>query len=228
VAVVLGAYALVLAPWTGRNYLVFGRFVPVSTMGGIVFYQGFHPPRPGWGFTPWEEIQRLTGGIPSEPEVSDALVEITLADIASRPLEALRLLPLKLAGFFNPFSEHGAGIDAVYLAVAALGLAGAVAAARRPAGLLPALALAYFVVLALVFYGSPRFRLPVEPLLLALAAVWVVEAVASRRGRAVVALLALGAVALGWIGPDREQARSLLERAIGYRRDGSAASEPSR
>jgi hypothetical protein len=30
----------IVAPWTLRNALVFGRFIPVSDMGGSTFYDG--------------------------------------------------------------------------------------------------------------------------------------------------------------------------------------------
>lgn len=41
-AYVLVCY-VVVSPWTLRNYLVFGRFIPVSTHGGQTFYAGTGP-----------------------------------------------------------------------------------------------------------------------------------------------------------------------------------------
>ena len=39
--------ALVISPWTVRNAVVFGRFIPTAVNGGIVFYEGNHPGAPG-------------------------------------------------------------------------------------------------------------------------------------------------------------------------------------
>ena len=162
VAVTILAYTLTLAPWSLRNYIVFDRFVPVSTMAGIVFYQGFHPPEGGWGMTPWREIHELTGHLGSEAEVSSFLIRRTLSDIAAEPAQALATLPLKLAWLVYPFSEVDGRLDLAFVTVAVLG---AVAIARRRprgAAAMPSLTLGYIVFFALVFYGSPRFRLPCE------------------------------------------------------------------
>lgn len=44
VALMLGCACLVILPWTIRNFVVFDRFVPLSTGGGQVLYQGSYVP----------------------------------------------------------------------------------------------------------------------------------------------------------------------------------------
>ena len=42
----------ILAPWTIRNYIVFDRFVPISTNGGFNFWRGNNDVTTG---SPWTE-----------------------------------------------------------------------------------------------------------------------------------------------------------------------------
>jgi hypothetical protein len=44
VALMVGCACLVILPWTVRNFVVFDRFVPLSTGGGQVLYQGSYVP----------------------------------------------------------------------------------------------------------------------------------------------------------------------------------------
>src|SRR5262249_8839645 len=46
--------AAVIAPWTLRNCLVLGAFIPISTNGGLAFYSANNPMASG-GFTPRRE-----------------------------------------------------------------------------------------------------------------------------------------------------------------------------
>jgi 4-amino-4-deoxy-L-arabinose transferase-like glycosyltransferase len=46
-AIMLAGVALVVAPWTGRNAVALGRFVPVSTGGGQVLFAGAYLPSGG-------------------------------------------------------------------------------------------------------------------------------------------------------------------------------------
>lgn len=39
----LAAAAIVVLPWTVRNYVTFGRFIPTSANGGLAFWHGNHP-----------------------------------------------------------------------------------------------------------------------------------------------------------------------------------------
>jgi len=36
-------FVLTLSPWIIRNYRVFGKFIPGTTMGGRVFWEGNNP-----------------------------------------------------------------------------------------------------------------------------------------------------------------------------------------
>jgi hypothetical protein len=52
-ALLLAGTVLVIAPWTVRNYRIFGSFVPVNTKAGVVFWEGNDE---GWlrGETEWD------------------------------------------------------------------------------------------------------------------------------------------------------------------------------
>lgn len=52
-AVMLAVTAAALTPWTLRNYLALGQFVPVSTNGGITLFVGNNPWAVGGGSVEW-------------------------------------------------------------------------------------------------------------------------------------------------------------------------------
>jgi len=191
VAVMIAVWLVTLTPWTVRNWLLLERFVPVSTMGGIVLYQGFHPPAAGWGSTPWEEIHRLTGDLDSEVDVSAALVRHTVATVIDEPVAAAAMLPRKIVGLLHPFSEGDGRIDPIYLVLLGAGAWSAWGARRRDAMRACTVVLLYIPATALVFYGSPRFRYPVEPVLIALASAGLVRLGERANGRRALAVLAV-------------------------------------
>ncbi|NIT36402.1 MAG: hypothetical protein GTN49_07865 [candidate division Zixibacteria bacterium] len=58
-AVVAGVAALAVAPWTYRNWRVFGAFVPVSTNGGLSLWVGNNPNATGTYYYPTSPINPL-------------------------------------------------------------------------------------------------------------------------------------------------------------------------
>ncbi len=188
-ALALGA-ALVLAPWTLRNAVVFQAFIPVSTGGGELFYMGTTPETDGrWINSRWPalrgrvleaEAHRL-GHEPDALEVDRALLHAGLenwradfgrsAGIALKRFWRLCFLPVVSedraalrVGFF-------VALLALYALAVPAGLEGlragsgprTLAGAMLVALVLNALALA-------VFYTNSRYFEPVRPLVLILAA----------------------------------------------------------
>lgn len=172
-----------VAPWLYRNYRVFGRFPVLTTQVGITLYASYWPPRvagkPIWGDLPGREDPRVAEAysLPTELDASSDLVAATMAGLRKDPILALRLLPRKLSGLLAPFdwewfpkaSGDSRRLNVGYLLVIPPSLLGVWLLLRRAhwtLWILPASVL----LQAVVFYGSPRFRLPAEPVLILAAA----------------------------------------------------------
>ncbi len=191
-------FAAVLSPWVVRNYGIFGRFVPLGTEGGAVFYDGVNL-KDGWkpGFRTKDEVTARAARIASEPERSAFLMGAGLKKIASDPSRLPRLLGVKALFFWSPFDwEIFLGGTYSFGFVFLLPFAVCAFLKRRPAGgmsredgwrasrLWPVWGIVlYFFLLGIVFIGSPRLRLPAEAGILVLAALGIVRYLeTSRRG----------------------------------------------
>jgi hypothetical protein len=186
-ALFLAVTLLVYSPWVMRNYLVFKEFILATTGGGMVMW-GAHNPQTftdyrlmgGWIYAPnlphWEEIRDLP-----EVDLDKRLWRLALNAIR----EHLALMPkLELYKFYRLLLEGGALRDAINLTVLyffAFGLALSITE-RRPLTLLYLLFLAV-IANTLIFYGTPRFRLAVEPYILLIASYGFWEQVALLKAR---------------------------------------------
>lgn len=191
--------ALVIAPVTVRNAAVGGDFVPISSHGGINFWIGNHPQAtgafnlpPGVRGTPEQvnlvDSTRLASeaaGRPLKPsEVSSCWFAKGWAHIKDHPRQAGRLFLRKLRMFWNRieiplnvnfhFLERSSPLLRIPLMhfglISPLALLGIGLSLRRGKTLLPAYAfVATFLVSAVAFFVSGRYRLPVVPVLIIFA-----------------------------------------------------------
>lgn len=194
-AVALAALVAVLGVglWAARNLYAHGRFVMVSTFGGIAFAQGNNAwvsrhihlaPFGAFGRLPPADapaIVRDTKGM-SEVERERYLYRYGLAYVRAHPRATLRTMAFKALYYLVPGPLAAPGNKAVAApwpqaigwAVLPFVLLGGVLVARRPRPLaraLPLLFIAYFFLLSLVFRYDNRYRAAAEPFLLMLAAV---------------------------------------------------------
>lgn len=191
---------LVMAPWVVRNYRVFHRFVPVATQDGMGLYASYWPPRKGdkpvWGSLPGDEdpVVAEAAKAGDEVEVSKYLQRVALGRLRERPSYFFALVPSKLISAAAPFDweifPHAAGesrsFNLAYVLVLVPALLGLVSALRRGADgtwLLWVLPLAVLLQ-SVLFYGSPRFRLPAESTALLLAGAGLGQVWAFLKGRA--------------------------------------------
>lgn len=184
------ALALVLTPWTIRNYQTHGQFVFVSTNGGDNLWIGNHPQTTGRYQTP--------PGKPAPPDQEiandQAARQAALESLQTNPAPALAAWPTKLQATFL------SGTDAPYwafqtqmgqlvtpglgperelflafrqanqaavnglLAAASLGLLFALASERgRRLAILALPQIAIAALVTLVFFGNGRFGFPTLP-----------------------------------------------------------------
>jgi len=188
-AVVL-ACALAIAPWTIRNALELHAFVPVSTESGATLAGTYNAASMHDGFAPgsWVLLRHTPDLRVIEHNLAPVEQDRALRDAALRfverhpwyPAEVLTfnlqrwldLASVKRARFEAQTADIGAGWATAALpfawALAALALTGWRVIKRRPAFWLAPGAL--LLVTLLVNAETPRFRAPLDPFLILLAA----------------------------------------------------------
>ena len=220
---------LAIAPVTIRNWIVSRTFVPITAHGGEAFYVGNHPGSDGYGTQPnfvdsgpmtehesyRQEASRILGRELTLAESSDYWRRRALDFIREKPVQYLGLLARKGYLFFHAYEKgdnhsfYAMRETIPYLRWIPLGFGWILPFAvlgcwvSRSAwgriGIVPLFAASYAVGVIL-FFVTARYRLPVVPPILLLAAsgaVWGWDALRARRTRAVLAAAgAIAAVAL--------------------------------
>jgi 4-amino-4-deoxy-L-arabinose transferase-like glycosyltransferase len=198
-AALLLGLALVVAPWTLRNGLRLGAFVPVTTGGGRSLLDANNPivwddpaQRGGatsvYGLEPYAAQFR---GL-SEHDIDVRSGVMAREFLMSRQSEWMSMAGAKLARYWRVTSEggrtgswqkRGSPVDRLRglvdplllwsLVVLPLALWGVVTTLRSPRALylsLPLLIVLAFTLGAIVYWGSLRLRVPTEPLVTVYAA----------------------------------------------------------
>lgn len=178
---VLAGAALVLTPWTVRNWQVFGRFVPVQTLGGYHLYMASLD----WA-NPADRAE-IRQARPSQADNDAHLYRVALARIVSDPLRYVglayrRLLSMWFGSQSGALSGTLVPVNSALLALAAFGVW---LERRRLARLaLPLALVLYFVAVHLVIASIFRYMLPVVPVVTMVAMIpcaRLLERVAERR-----------------------------------------------
>jgi 4-amino-4-deoxy-L-arabinose transferase-like glycosyltransferase len=196
-AIIVAAAALTLVPWTVRNAVQLDTFAPVATNLGINLWTGNNPDATGALVTaPVAEFDRDTASL-ADPEKEvrfDALArDAALRYLAHHPLTLIARAPAKIFETFRndrsfiawyeppghphfaPDARAGLGqvSDLWYYALLLLAAAGSVllVRARAPGAALPLAALGIWAAVSVVFFGDPRYHVPLLPLF-ALPAAW--------------------------------------------------------
>ncbi len=201
-ALLIATAAVMIAPWTIRNAIVLHRFIPVSDETGITLVGTYNrasaaDPRLPYKWRlyyviPGERPLVREAGRMSEPALGDRLLKQAFGYIGHHPLAPLAVAyhngrrMLELAGTFAwrastdamdlPRGLAAAGVVSFWV-VALLALAGSLTAtARRAPRWLWAIPALLALSVVLVNVETPRFREPVDPFLILLAACAVVTA----------------------------------------------------
>ena len=211
VALLLLCAALAIAPWTIRNAIELHRFIPVSDETGITLVGTYNPASAAFAPVPYkwrlfshipqDEIYKRTAPRYTEPQLSDRLRSQALRYIGDHPLapvavafdNTLRMLELEgsyawhasalAMGLSVSTARIGVGAFWIMALLAAAGLV--TRRARRAPRWLWGIPVLMWLSSVLVNMETPRFREPVEPFLILLAACTLSSAAAaiSRRLR---------------------------------------------
>lgn len=179
-----GGFVLVMAPWWGRNAALHGRFVPATTEGGFTFWVTNNERADGSGHCFFPEDKAPFDGL-GEVEIDRRFYQMGWAYVRSHPGRFLQLAATKFLRFWRLWphaSEPSVGLFAAVVAgvsftpILLLAIGGAVAARARWRELLPIyLLFGYYTLLHMVLMAITRYRLPLEPFLIILAAHALVE-----------------------------------------------------
>lgn len=185
-------YAACLSPWWIRNEALLGAFVPFTTSSAQNLYLGNNPAnRHGgidWSRDVGPEARRMLD-IPDELERQRAFSAAARDYIATHPADVVRVAAKKFVRFWNivPNAEEFGGVYSVISALtfgpvllfALIGMARQWRNWRAYAPLI--VVIAYFTLLHTATIASLRYRLPIEPLLIVLAAEPLATLLARRR-----------------------------------------------
>jgi 4-amino-4-deoxy-L-arabinose transferase-like glycosyltransferase len=175
-------FVLVLLPWTVRNYLAFDEFVPLTTSIGGTLYAGYSMSDYVYGNSP---VDAITKASEYEEEQRGAvaanrlLVQESVKIIVEHPYRLPGLMVKKLAYFIMPFDYdilprfpvgNNPGFNSPYVFLLPFFLIGVYQANRARYLISPLLiVLGYMLVMCILILGLPRYRLPVEPLIVLFA-----------------------------------------------------------
>ena len=170
---------LVLSPWIIRNAVVFHRFIPASTITGLAFYNSYVIPERGFGFNEIKPEHRHVFELDNEADRSACLGRIAIQHILHNPLDALKLIPVKLSLIVYPFDlrwllPHSPFRFNIFWCIV-LFLA-VIAVISNTSFIFNRLNIIVFLLgtlllTAIVFYGSPRMRASFDPFIIMLSAV---------------------------------------------------------
>jgi 4-amino-4-deoxy-L-arabinose transferase-like glycosyltransferase len=194
-AVSLGM-VLCLAPWTIRNYALFGKITPVSSNGGMNFYYGTVAPFVLSGAEGEDSFSRLA------PEIKRLRAEYRLSReqwppeeafwreygraLSSDPLQFAKLRLVSLYDFWTPWPRYAGrslakklvmlvSLAPLYL-FAGMGLARLKRSGDRAVWFLPLAIGGTLTAVHTFAFATHRFFMPLIPLLALLAALGVAEA----------------------------------------------------
>jgi len=183
-ATTLAVAFLVIAPWTLRNWIQFGAFIPVSTGGGLNLYQGnaelsrdevYHEYYANEGKVGQYEWARAAGIRAILKRQPGWLFE-KIRDEGPRlaELDSLALIHIRRRAYGDQTcGAYRAAAGVLLLPWILVALGGVVALARAPAArpvvLLVVVGFAY-LLLHIATHGFSRYRLPVMPVVLIFAA----------------------------------------------------------
>lgn len=183
-ATLLGAvlsFAVVMAPWTIRNYQQFDTFNPLRGNAGINLWVGNHPEARAESFhglspSPWHNAEEAKSFAKlGERDYDRRSRDRAIASILDDPALFLSNTTLRFTGYWlGEWWEgyrhipwyHSAGLVALTLMAGA----GAVRARRRGTGILLVALLFFGAPYYLTVHGHGRYRVPIEPLMCLAAA----------------------------------------------------------
>lgn len=162
----IGIFLAILAPWTVRNYVTFGRLMPVRDNFGLELWLGNHEGVTHLYDSDFPILNPATYNRMGEIPFMDAKREIALQFIAQHPGEFARLSAWRCFRYWTTPDIQ------LWLPVSILAWAGVFLALRRKrwAAVPYAIVLVFFPLIYYLTHTLQNYRHPTEPEILLLAA----------------------------------------------------------
>ncbi len=170
--------AAVLSPWVIRNYQRFDKFIPLTTGGGITLYESNNPRAtggPGYENITWpEEMGKM-----NEVELDEYFQRKAIEFMVNNPKRTIQLAWIKFRRFWNvvpnvkEYSSRKYKLVSIfsYGPILLFAIGGIILTAKRwREVILLYLPILFFVLVHLIILGSIRYRVPIMPFVIILAA----------------------------------------------------------
>jgi 4-amino-4-deoxy-L-arabinose transferase-like glycosyltransferase len=155
---------LTVAPWTIRNYIVSGKFIPLSTLNGQMFLFGNNSlANGGWAYP--ENYAELAPRVEnlSEYERNKIFFRQGIEEVKKNCKRIPKLFVKKILVHYAPFEERFKIFNPYYAAILLLGSIGIVFFRRHNTMEYMILLLFFSTTLtAVIVLGDPRYRYPYE------------------------------------------------------------------
>lgn len=166
-------FILVLTPWIIRNYVAIGKFVPGTTMGGAVFWEGNNP------YSEGGPCRYFPEGIWQIEETSRDRIfyRLTVECIKKDPVRFVKLLGKKFLRFWNivPNAADYRGNLYRLISVFSFGIllpffiVGILTSRHNRHAMFLLWIIIFFTVFHMIFLASIRYRVAIEPFVIMLA-----------------------------------------------------------
>ncbi len=166
-------FILVLTPWIIRNYIAIGKFVPGTTMGGAVFWEGNNP------FSEGGPCRYFPEGVwqVDEAQRDRVFYSLTFECIKKDPQRFLRLLGKKFFRFWNIVPNAAEYSTNFYRALSVLSfglllpffILGLFITKHSLKTLFLVWTIVFFTIFHMIFLASIRYRVAIEPFVIMFA-----------------------------------------------------------
>lgn len=173
VAYICLGFVLVLTPWIVRNYVAIGKFIPGTTMGGAVFWEGNNPYSDGGPCRYFPEgVWQV-----DESYRDRVFYRLTFDCIKKDPGRFIKLVGKKFLRFWNVVPNAVEYRSNLYRIISVLSfgillpffILGIFKAIHNQKAIFLIWIIVFFTIFHMIFLASIRYRVAIEPFIIILA-----------------------------------------------------------